>query len=461
MKRLASVLLALIFSLTTAMPILAVDNPAFSIKVSAELDNVNPYENESTLVLDWQIMANREGLTLRNTQGLRLSYDNTVLQLMKWDGTGVIADGARGTGLVSTPQTGLIGKYNSSLSIYTAQDVSGEVGYISIAVGDRSRSYACPQGEFVTLAQIRFTFRKGKSVDKLAEGSIRSMTVSELAATAQSSAVLLNTTENDATTYMYLRQERGAAVGGDTLNAPVFIYPNSTVKIEKDKESSINTDNESSDTTQVGTQNDLDYINPYDDISSTEWFYGAVKYVTESEIMNGTGNGRFSPNTPLTRAMFATILHRLEGKPEINGQLPDSNAQETGDMNVTFSDVPEGQWYSDAVLWASENGLIKGYGSNLFGPNDTITREQVVTILYRYSEFCGFDISGRADLSDYTDAAQISDWAQDAMEWAVSAEVISGRSPTTLVPQGQMTRAEVAQVLKNFAQNDLSALADH
>jgi len=432
--------------------------------INGTLDADKSYNNQSTLVLDWQIMANRTGLTLRNTQGFRLAYDNTILQLMKWDGSDVIADRETGTTFSVIAQAGSAGVYNTALRVSTAKSASGNQGYLNISLGSTYETYTCPQGSFVTLAQVRFALRSGKTVADLTKSSIRCMNISELAATAQSSAVLINTTENEITTYEYLRQEAGIAVGGDKLNAPTVDFlqgntENENIPAELSNPTTPDLpDNPSKPDTypvpmKPGTQIDYtepdvplsqieldmqsEYSNPYTDVLSTAWFYDSVRYVTEKGLMNGTGNNAFSPNMPMTRAMFATVLHRLAGKPVISGR-------------ETFTDVEAGQWYTEAICWTSENKLIMGYGNNEFGTNDNITREQVITILLRYSEMRGFATGIQANLSNYADEHQISKWALNAMHWAVNTEIISGRTPTALVPQGPITRAEVAQVLLNY-----------
>ncbi|MCL2153197.1 MAG: YDG domain-containing protein [Oscillospiraceae bacterium] len=181
--------------------------------------------------------------------------------------------------------------------------------------------------------------------------------------------------------------------------------------------------------------------NPYTDVVDTNWFYDAVQFVTDRQLMNGTDEDKFSPGGAITRAMLVTILYRLEGSPDVSG-------------DISFSDVDSGQWYSNAILWASQNGIVKGYSSEIFGLNDPVTREQAVSILYRYAEAKGLDVSASADLSEYSDMEDISDWALDAMQWAVAVGIIQGRtSSTTIEPQGTSTRAEVAMIFKRYIED--------
>ena len=180
----------------------------------------------------------------------------------------------------------------------------------------------------------------------------------------------------------------------------------------------------------------------FTDVKSGDWYYDAVKYAFENGLMNGTSATTFSPNTAATRAMLVTVLYRYEGEPAVTA------------ANI-FSDAADGQWYTNAIIWAAENGIVEGYGNGRFGTNDNITREQVATILMRYAEWKEVDISSAADLDSYSDAPQISPWAQGAMKWAVGADLINGRSAAQLAPKGTTTRAEVATLLLRLFENIL------
>jgi hypothetical protein len=180
--------------------------------------------------------------------------------------------------------------------------------------------------------------------------------------------------------------------------------------------------------------------NPFTDVKSGDWFYDAVRYTTQNELFNGTSATTFAPNNDMTRAMLVTVLYRLEGKPAVTG----ANA---------FSDVKSGEWYTDAVIWATENGIVNGYGNNLFGTNDPITREQMATMLLRYAEYKKYDTAKANDLASFTDANSIASYALAAMKWANAEGLITGRTATTLAPTGTATRAEVATILMRFAEN--------
>lgn len=175
----------------------------------------------------------------------------------------------------------------------------------------------------------------------------------------------------------------------------------------------------------------------FTDVKESDWFYGAVAYAVGKGLMNGTSATLFSPNMNLTRAMLVTILYRNEGEPEHKPENP-------------FSDVASGQWYTDAVIWAYENGIASGYGNGLFGTNDHITREQLVTMLHNYAKWKELDVSNSADLAEYADVGAVSAWAFEAMAWAVAEGVVTGRTETTLVPKGAATRAEAATMLMRY-----------
>lgn len=178
---------------------------------------------------------------------------------------------------------------------------------------------------------------------------------------------------------------------------------------------------------------------PFTDVKPEDWFYSSVQYVYQSGMMRGTGDDLFSPEMPTDRAMIVTILHRLEGSP----------AQGAG----IFSDVPAGEWYASPVAWAAANGLVLGYGDGRFGPTDVITREQMVTILYRYAQFKGYSTTQSADLTHFPDLASLSGFAQAPMQWAVATGLVNGTDENLLAPQGTATRSQAAAILQRFCEN--------
>ena len=176
---------------------------------------------------------------------------------------------------------------------------------------------------------------------------------------------------------------------------------------------------------------------PFADVSGSDWFYNDVRYVYEKGIMDGTGADRFSPNALLTRAMIVTILYRMAGSPSVSG-------------SSDFTDVAAGKWFAKAVAWAAANGIVNGYGSGLFGPNDPVTREQLAAILYRYAVYGGMTaVTLEENLGSFADTAQLSAYAIQAMNWAVGQGLING-SGSNLVPKAQATRAQVAAIIHRY-----------
>ena len=179
---------------------------------------------------------------------------------------------------------------------------------------------------------------------------------------------------------------------------------------------------------------------PFTDVHEGDWFYEEVLYAYENGLMNGVGDNRFAPNSETTRAQLVTILYRLEGEPAVSGDLP-------------FTDVEAGIWYTDAILWAAQNNIVNGVNDTEFAPGDDLTRQQLVTILYRYAEAKGYDVSASADLSGYPDAGQVQDYAQPAMAWAVAENIIQGMEDGTLKPAGNASRAQIATILMRFCED--------
>ena len=176
---------------------------------------------------------------------------------------------------------------------------------------------------------------------------------------------------------------------------------------------------------------------PFPDVTEGDWFYDAVRYAYETGLMDGVGDSLFAPNSETTRAQLVTILYRLAGEPEPGG---DSG----------FSDVAAGTWYTDAVAWAAENGIVNGTTDTTFAPGDDITREQLAAILYRYAACQGYDVSQRADLSGFGDASSIRPYAQEALSWAHAQGLVLGFEDGSLRPQGTASRAQIAAVLMRF-----------
>lgn len=175
----------------------------------------------------------------------------------------------------------------------------------------------------------------------------------------------------------------------------------------------------------------------FTDVSSSDWFFKGVEYVVDKGIMSGVSENQFDPSGKLTRAMLVQMLYNMESRPAC-------------DAENAFIDVPVGQWYTDAVIWANDAKIVSGMGEGLFAPNMEITREQMVAMLYNYAKYKGYDVTASADLSTFADSASVSAWAQPAMQWAVAEGYISGMGANQLAPQGTATRAEIASVIMRF-----------
>ena len=175
----------------------------------------------------------------------------------------------------------------------------------------------------------------------------------------------------------------------------------------------------------------------FTDVKETDWFFKGVEYVVDKDIMSGVSENEFAPSGKLTRAMLVQMLYNMESRPAC-------------DAENAFMDVPVGQWYTDAVIWANDAKIVSGMGEGLFAPNMEITREQMVAMLYNYAKYKGYDVTASADLSAFADTASVSAWAQPAMQWAVAEGYISGMGDSQLAPQGTATRAEIASVIMRF-----------
>ncbi len=180
----------------------------------------------------------------------------------------------------------------------------------------------------------------------------------------------------------------------------------------------------------------------YIDVSTSSWYYEAVKFVTDQGLMNGVSADSFAPDAQMTRAMLVTVLWRAEGQPKIGSNY--------------FTDVEKGQWYTDAVAWASYYQIVNGVGNRKFEPNSSITREQIATILFRYSDFLGYGTDGRASIYSFPDHSKVSSWAKTALSWAVAHKYIVGTQTENgiyLDPLGNATRAQVATILMRFLED--------
>lgn len=198
-------------------------------------------------------------------------------------------------------------------------------------------------------------------------------------------------------------------------------------KTTEDTDKEEDKDDESTETTELN----------FTDVKESDWFFKGVEYVVDKGIMSGVSENEFAPSGKLTRAMLVQMLYNMESRPAC-------------DAENAFMDVPVGQWYTDAVIWANDAKIVSGMGEGLFAPNMEITREQMVAMLYNYAKYRGYDVTASADLSAFADTASVSAWAQPAMQWAVAEGYISGMGDSQLAPQGTATRAEIASVIMRF-----------
>lgn len=177
---------------------------------------------------------------------------------------------------------------------------------------------------------------------------------------------------------------------------------------------------------------------PFYDVSQSDWYYAQVGFAYERGLFSGVDEHHFSANTSMNRAMLMSVLHRLAGAPEVTG-------------GPVFTDVPNDRWYAQAVRWGAAQGITSGTGADTFSPGGNITREQAVAMMYNYAvKYMGLSVGQGADLSRFPDHDRVSQWARTPMSWAVENGIISGYGNGQLGPRGNATRAQVAQMLKNF-----------
>ena len=187
---------------------------------------------------------------------------------------------------------------------------------------------------------------------------------------------------------------------------------------------------------------DLTAVLPFTDLEQDGWYMEHVRYVYVNGIMNGMTAATFEPDSALTRAMYITMLYRLSGEPEVKA-------------GSAYDDIKGDEWYAKAVAWGTEKGIVEGYAGK-FAPQDSITREQMAAMMYRYAKLNGCDVSNTASFDAFKDGSSVSDWAKEEMGWAVASKLIQGHDNGTLEPQGNATRAQAAAVLQRFDENILN-----
>lgn len=175
------------------------------------------------------------------------------------------------------------------------------------------------------------------------------------------------------------------------------------------------------------------------DLSGSGWYHEYTDYVIEEGLMNGVSATAFAPDGELTRGMLVTILYRMADKPAASS-------------GGAFTDTDSGAWYAEAVSWASENELVTGYGDGRFGPDDPITRQELAAVLWRFAKYRGYDVRANGTvMPDFTDRDRIASWAGEAVSWAYSRGILTGKNGNSLDPTGRATRAEAAAMLTRFA----------
>ncbi len=177
---------------------------------------------------------------------------------------------------------------------------------------------------------------------------------------------------------------------------------------------------------------------PFTDVTQEKWYYNAVKWAYDNGVLTGTSDTTFAPNDPMTRGMLVMVLYRMEDRPQVS-------------TNNCFPDVNTQKYYASAITWASEQKIVSGYSNGKFGPEDSITREQLAKVLYLYADYKGYDVTAKESLSAFNDASNVSSYAKKYMQWAVAEGLIKG-SNGKLKPKGEATRAEIAAILKRFVE---------
>ena len=223
---------------------------------------------------------------------------------------------------------------------------------------------------------------------------------------------------------------------GADIGDPFYSETSSSKKNNKNEKEETKTEDISKDGEEK--QNAPFTETTFADVKKDNWHYEYVKYVYERGLMQGTGNG-FEPDGNMSRAMLVTVLYRMAN--------PQSN-----ENKHSFSDVPKGQWYSDAIAWASANGIVNGVSKTEFAPDSDISREQMALIIYRFAKMQGYDANDKADISNFRDTDDVSDWALDAFKWTNKKELINGTSETTLSPKAMATRAQVAAIIMRLCE---------
>lgn len=229
-----------------------------------------------------------------------------------------------------------------------------------------------------------------------------------------------------------------AAEAGTVLSLNFTALDEGQSTVSLDQENSYVTDAEDYTLAAEATVEVTCYASQFTDVNLSRYYHTGIDFVMANGLMQGIGGNLFAPELGADRAMLVTILYRMEGQPQVTGEMP-------------FADVAEERYYYDAILWASQNGIAKGMTETLFAPSKPVTREQMVTFFARYAAQNGISLEAESDLSKFVDGSKVSNFAKESMIWAVEVGLIYGMENSTLQPKGTSTRGQLATVIERYA----------
>lgn len=285
--------------------------------------------------------------------------------------------------------------------------------------------------DHVDFADAKFSFALGKTdpADPVVPATALTMTAkSEMIIKETQTAVVSVTPENTTETLDLVWKSSDASVLKTDENGKLIALKPGKVTITVSAETAAGTIETSKEITVYGTEK------IFSDIQTGRYYYQAVNWNYMNDAIKGLGDGIFGPKENITRAEFVTILYRLENSPEVT-------------YEDIFTDVSDGRFYTDAVMWASKEGLVKGISKDVYGTKEQITREQMVTILYRYLQNKGYTMGNTAELSKYQDVSKVGKYAKEAVQWAVGNEILTGSADQKLMPKDNATRADAAVLI--------------
>lgn len=371
--------------------------------------------------------------------GVDVNLKYGTYQNIAFDGCTFSGNGANsGTALhIKARGTGDDPSYASNQAILTGVEVTGcsfanNYGTNPVVIGEPEKNNTSPKQVFIQ-AGVEYTNNLGSEATYKVTFTSDGSTISTMLAKGETT--LPDALTKSGYTFTGWLGNGKLYKAGDKVN----ITADTTFTAQWSKDSSggdITTDPEEPQEPEEPEVPDL----PFTDVEEDDWYYEHVLYVYENNIMAGMSETTFEPLTTLDRAQAVQMLYNLEGKPAMTG--------ESG-----FADVESGDWWSNAVVWASQNGIVAGYEDDTFRPQRKVTREEFAQMLYNYAEYKEYDLTANADLSKYPDGEKISDWAEVAMEWANGNGLINGHNNGTIDPSGTANRAQSASILANFDKN--------